>query len=261
MWRARARDAAQQRFDAGSAPRLEVLQAELARADAENQATAAEGGAAAARARLNALLAPPPETAVVLTTPLDAGLVVPPAAAGPGAPIPAELAVFDRQLDEQRARIALAAAMRAPDLTPEAALTRGAEPEFSTGWRAGVAMTLPIFTSHQAGRARRRGDADAAHCRTRGRAVRISGDVAAARGHGRSAQRQQYLRIAIRSSRRPSRSSGWPRTRTGSARPASPRYLQALQASRDVRLRSLQAASDFQSALADLERAIGAPLP
>ena len=39
----RARDAAQERFDAGGAPRLEVLQAELARADAENQATAAEG--------------------------------------------------------------------------------------------------------------------------------------------------------------------------------------------------------------------------
>ena len=37
--------------------------------------------------------------------------------------------------------------------------------------------------------------------------------------------------------------------------------LQALQASRDVRLRSLDAISQFQTALADLERAIGAPLP
>ena len=38
-------------------------------------------------------------------------------------------------------------------------------------------------------------------------------------------------------------------------------FLQALQATRDARLRSLQAAADFQTALADLERAIGAPLP
>jgi outer membrane protein TolC len=38
-------------------------------------------------------------------------------------------------------------------------------------------------------------------------------------------------------------------------------YLQALQASRDVRLRSIQAAADLQSALADLERAIGALTP
>ena len=37
--------------------------------------------------------------------------------------------------------------------------------------------------------------------------------------------------------------------------------LQALQATRDVRLRSLDAVSQFQTALADLERAIGAPLP
>jgi cobalt-zinc-cadmium efflux system outer membrane protein len=37
--------------------------------------------------------------------------------------------------------------------------------------------------------------------------------------------------------------------------------LQALQAARDVRLRSVDAAAQFQAALADLERAIGTPLP
>ena len=37
--------------------------------------------------------------------------------------------------------------------------------------------------------------------------------------------------------------------------------LQALQATRDVRLRSLDAVSQLQTARADLERAIGAPLP
>ena len=37
-------------------------------------------------------------------------------------------------------------------------------------------------------------------------------------------------------------------------------YLQVLQASRDLRLRSIQSAADFQSALADLEQAIGAPI-
>jgi outer membrane protein TolC len=35
-------------------------------------------------------------------------------------------------------------------------------------------------------------------------------------------------------------------------------YLQALQSTRDVRLRSLQAEADLQSALAELDRAIGA---
>ena len=37
--------------------------------------------------------------------------------------------------------------------------------------------------------------------------------------------------------------------------------LQALQTSREVRLRSLDAISQFQTTLAELERAIGAPLP
>ena len=37
--------------------------------------------------------------------------------------------------------------------------------------------------------------------------------------------------------------------------------LGPLQATRDVRLRSLDAIDQFQTALADLERAIGAPLP
>ncbi len=37
--------------------------------------------------------------------------------------------------------------------------------------------------------------------------------------------------------------------------------LQALQASRDVRLRALDSMAQLQAALADLERAIGAPLP
>jgi len=37
--------------------------------------------------------------------------------------------------------------------------------------------------------------------------------------------------------------------------------LQALQASRDLRARALDAMTQLQTALADLERAIGAPLP
>jgi hypothetical protein len=37
--------------------------------------------------------------------------------------------------------------------------------------------------------------------------------------------------------------------------------LQAFQTSREVRLRSLDAISQFQTTLGELERAIGAPLP
>src|SRR4029453_16561054 len=65
----RARDTAKTRFDVGDAPRLEVLQAELAFAAAENEATAVDGLTVAARSRLNALLGQPLDTAQPLSTP------------------------------------------------------------------------------------------------------------------------------------------------------------------------------------------------
>jgi outer membrane protein, heavy metal efflux system len=91
-------------------------------------------------------------------------------------------------------------------------------------------------------------------------ATRISGEVAAAATLV-DAQRQQYIKY---------RDQILPQA-LEVERMAEDSYrlgqtgivvlLQALQASRDARLRSLQAAADFHNALADLERAIGAPIP
>src|SRR6478672_2172786 len=67
----RTLDTAQARLDAGDVPRLEVMQAQLALAAVENEATAAEGTSAAARATLNALLAQPLDTPTVLSTTVD----------------------------------------------------------------------------------------------------------------------------------------------------------------------------------------------
>jgi cobalt-zinc-cadmium efflux system outer membrane protein len=172
----------------------------------------------------------------------------------------AELAAIDRRLDEQRARVALAQALRAPDVTPEATLTRRAAPEFDVGWRAGVAVTVPVFTTHRAGV--RVEEATLAQLTTEREAAlaRIAGGVASAAAMA-EAQRQQYLRYrdeilpqALEVERMAEDS--YKLGQTGIAA-----YLQALQASRDVRLRSIQAAADLQSSLADLERAIGALTP
>ena len=148
----RVRDAAQAKFEAGGVPRLDVLQAQLALAEAQNQAIAARGAVDATRTALNALLGFP----IGAPTPIDMMLDVGPAITVDAAVARArqasvELVVADRRIDEQRARVALAHALRAPDLTPEASLTRRAEPEFDTGWRAALAITLPVFTTHRAG--------------------------------------------------------------------------------------------------------------
>jgi cobalt-zinc-cadmium efflux system outer membrane protein len=257
----RFRDAAQQRFDAGDAPRLEVLQADLGLAEAQNQTNAAGGAAAAARARLNALLTVPLDTQMPLATSLDGPVPAPTETAIARAKsASAELALLDRRLDEQRTRIALAQAMRAPDVTPEATITHGNQPEFSTGWRAAVAVAVPLFTSHRAAVRLEEATLTQLTLERDAAVTRISGDVTSAAVLADS-QRQQYVRYrdqiipqAVEVERMAEDSYRLGQTGITA-------LLQALQMSRDVRLRSLQAAADFQSALAELERAIGAPLP
>jgi len=256
----RARDAAQARFDAGGVPRLDVVQAQLALADAENQATAARGMVDATRATLNAVLAFPLDA----PTPIETSLDIEPALSldtvvARARQSSAELLAIDRRIDEQRARVALAHALRTPDVTPEAALTRVAQPEFDTGWRAAIAISIPVFTTHQA--AVRVEDATLAQLTSEreATAARISGEVTAAAAVAES-QRQQFVRYrdeivlqALELERMAD--DAYRLGQTGIAA-----YLQAVQSSRDVRLRSIQSASDLQNAIADLERAVGAPL-
>ena len=256
----RARDAAQARFDAGDAPRLEVLQAQLALDDVENQMNAARGASDAARLTLNALLGFPLDA----PTPIEMSLDVGPSLAADVAIARAqsantELAVFDRRLAEQRARVTLAHALRQPDVTPEATLTRRAEPEFSAGWRAAIAVSIPILTTHAAGVRVEEATLAQLTSERNASASRIAGEVAAATVVA-DAQRTQYVRYrdeiipqALEVERMAEDSY-----RLGQTGIAA--YLQALQSTHDVRLRAVESAADLQNALADLERAIGAPV-
>jgi outer membrane protein, heavy metal efflux system len=256
----RARDAAQARFDAGGVPRLEVLQAQLALADAQNQATAAHGTRDAARVTLNAVLGLPLDAPTTIETVLDVGpALLADALVTRARQSSAELIAIDRRIDEQRARIALARALRAPDVTPEATLTRRAAPEFDTGWRAAVAVSIPVFTTHRAGVLLEEATLAQLTSEREAAVTRISGEVASAAAIAES-QRQQYLRYrddivpqALDVERMAEDSY-----RLGQTPIAA--YLQALQSTRDIRLRAIQATADLQNALADLDRAAGATL-
>ena len=257
----RARDTAQARFDAGSAPRLEVMQAQLSLAAAENEATAAEGTASAARAALNALLAQPLDTPTTLSSDADTG--APPGTAAVlmlAQTASTELISLDRQIDAQRARVALAQALRAPDVTPTFTLTHRSEPEFTYGWRAGAAVTLPLFTRHRAGVLVEQTTLDQLMAQRQATLLRIQGDVTAA---SQRAQAQRELFVRYRDQIIPQAQQveqlaqdAYQLGQTGIAA-----LLQALQATRDIRLRSVDAIDQFQTALTELERAIGAPLP
>lgn len=257
----RVRDTAQTRFDSGDAPRLEVLQAGLSFSAAENEVVSGEGALTAARTRLNALLGQPLTTALTLATALDGG-----------APLPidqaltlartgsAELVALDRRLDEQRARVTLAQALRTPDLVPTATLTHDSQPEFTVGWRAGLALTLPVFTTHAAGVLVERTTLDQLQAERQAAEARIVGDVSAASATV-EAQRTAYARYRDQILPQAQQVEQLAQDSYQLGQTGIAALLQALQASRDIRLRALDTMAQLQAALADLERAIGAPLP
>jgi cobalt-zinc-cadmium efflux system outer membrane protein len=257
----RVRDAAGQRFDAGAAPRLEVLQAELAVAQASNETESASAQLASARAELNTLLARPPDAPLAAADDLAAGAVPDPrTAARQAAAASTELALLDRRIAAQEARVRLAHAQQAPDPVVQGAVTHDAQPDFTWGWRAGLTVNLPVFHHHQAEVQVEETTLAQLRAEREATATQLAGAVAAAANLA-LAQRDQLLRYRNQILPRTVEVGAMAEDSYRSGETGLVALLQSLQATRDLRLRSLQSALDFQNALADLERAIGAPLP
>lgn len=255
---ARTRDAARARFQAGDVSEFDAVRGESVLAAAEDDVTAARGDVEAARATLNALLGQP--TTTPITTADDLRSAPMPAledALAQANSKNAELAVFDKRITEQTARRDLARALQRPDLGAGGALTYNSLPEFTYGWRLSFTVTLPVFTQRRAGvevedRALAQLKAERA-----ARAAEIGGEVAAALAHAAAAREQMTrydtvnLPLAQQQERMAQDSYNAGQTRLEA-------LLEALQSAREIRRRGVQAALDYQAALADLERAIGA---
>jgi cobalt-zinc-cadmium efflux system outer membrane protein len=256
----RARDAAQDRFQTGAAPRLEALQASLALSQAQNEVAAARGDLNAARADLNALLAYPPDAAPALADPFAAGqLPTLTAATQQVTAGNAELQVLEKRIEEERARVALAKALRHPDPSVTGSFVYDAAGEFTYGWRAGAAVALPLFTTGkpeiavaEATLTRTIADRDA-------RVAQITGAVSAALARAAAARQtvDRYQNEILPASLQVEQMA---EESYRSGQTGLPAYLQTLQAARDIRRAALQAGLDYQLALADLERAMGTPL-
>jgi outer membrane protein, heavy metal efflux system len=253
----RTRNAARDRFELGAAPRLETLQAELALAQADNEHEAARGRLAGARAQLNTLMGRAPDAAADPADTFDAGAV--PADLAALIAASPDVAAFDREIDEAVARERLARAMRTPDPTVSGGVLIDAQPEFMYGWRAGVAISVPVFTRHNADVQVETARVAQLRAQRDARIATLTGDAAAAAARAQAARRQ-YLRYRdeivpqltiIESMAEDSYRSG----QTGLSA-----FLQALQGAREVRLRATDAGLEYQAALADLERALGGPI-
>jgi cobalt-zinc-cadmium efflux system outer membrane protein len=256
----RVRDTAATRALAGDVPQLEAVQTQIGLSDADQDVTAARGEAAAARAELNALIGLPVNTAITLTDGLTA-TALPELAdlVGQAREANSTLVALDRRIAEQGARRALAKAMKVPDMTASGAITYDAQPEFRVGWRASGGITLPIFTRHTAGvlledaeLTRLKADRDATLATT-------EGAVAAALARA-SAAREQMVRFDNEILPNLIRSEQMVQDGYSAGQTRLFELLAALQQTRESRLKGLQAALDFQIAMADLERAVGTRL-
>src|SRR5437773_4939744 len=251
----RARDVASERHEAGAVARLEVVQAELNLDEAENEATAVAGERDASRAELNSLIGRDPRAPTQVVEDLaDVTLPAAEAAAAAAMAGNAELAVLDRQAAEAVARAALARAQQVPDPALEGAVTHDAPGEFVWGWRYAVGITVPLFTRHRA--AVRVEEATLAQLRAQREALvqKIEGAVGAALARA-TVQRQQYIRYRdfILPQSREVEAMAEESYRSGQT--GLPALLQALQSAREARAKAVQAAFDYQIALAELERA------
>jgi len=257
----RTRDAAKDRFEAGDVPRLEVLQAELTFMQSDNDLGTATAALGSARVDLNTLLDRAPEEPTQVGGDLDTGEVpATQAALDVAMSASVELAVLDRRIAEGQARIKLARAERVPDVLLGGALTRRSPPEFDTGWRAALTISLPLLNQHHGEvrleeRALTQLQAD-----REALVAKIRGSVCAALVLA-AAQREQYGRYRDQILPQAAEVEQMAAESYRAGQTGLVTMLQAFAMVREIRLKSVATGLDYQIALADLERAIGAPLP
>ena len=258
----RARDAAQARFDRGDAPRLEVLQAELALAAARERGDRGRRRGGGRGSRLNALLGQPLDTATIAG---DAARrrAPSPGRGGPRSrpqPTPAsQLSSTGGSTSSARALPRRGAPRARRHADRDADARRGARVHLRLARRRGDhAAALHAAHAPACWSSRRRSTQLIARARRRRCSHHRRGTAAAAAAE---AQRQRHCPLPRRD---PAAGAAGRAAGAGlpTARPDRHRRV-APGAAGDARRppASLDAVAQFQTALADLERAIGAPLP
>ena len=257
----RTRDLVQQRYDAGDVAQLEVIQAdvELARASADFETTAQ--AQRSADVLLAALLNRRLESAVEVSGNLEA---VPPAPALEAITTQAlqsnaDLMKSAQDLKTEEKRLALAKSQRIPNLDLSGGADFNSPPEFQTGGKGGISVTLPLFN---------RGQGDIALSNAKLQLLRLtlesqrnnaSAQVAAAYYDYIAKQHQAELyrqRIVPQTEKLVSMAED-------SYRAGKTNLLTLIDAQRrlnDVRKAYLDSLFSAQSAFAALEEVVGAPL-
>jgi cobalt-zinc-cadmium efflux system outer membrane protein len=255
------RDVAQGRFDAGAAPRLEVLQADLGVARAETDVDLARSLRTSAQATLNGILNLPPQNTLLLSGTMDdkTAVVSYESAIAIATTNNTDLLALDRQIAIEARRVNLLRAER----TPTPVFSFGGvfnTPEFAAGPRAAFSIGLPLFNRNQgeiagsiAVTSHLRAQRDATARVIENSVFAAMTRIAAERRHV-DTYRQRLLPTATELSSLSEESYRAGRTSV----------LGAIEAQRNVRELSreaLQTALDLQISFAELEELLGTSLP
>jgi len=253
----RVRDTAATRAAAGDVAQLDVVQTNITLGNTDQAVTGAAGELAAAKAELNVLIGQPADAPLALADTLTA----------PPLPSVAELlsqartgspaiALIDRRIAEQTAKRAVARSLQTPDFMATGALTYDAEPEFKAGYRASAGITLPLFTKHKAGVLLE--DAELIRLKAERDATLATTEAAITASLARAAAAREQI-ARYENDILPNLVRLDQMVQDGYAAGQIPliTLLATLQQTRDSRLSGLEAAIAYQTALADLERAVG----
>lgn len=257
----RLRDAAQARFEAGAAPRLEVLQADLGVTRAETDLELARSIRVGFQAGLNSVLNFPPQQTTTVSGSL-ADSVQPmtfEAALAQALTSNVDLVTLDRQIAVEQRRIDLLKAERTP--TPVFSV-RGLfnnPPEFNAGIGAGVNVDVPVFARNQGPIAE--SVATAAQLRAKRedtrRDVENSLYAIVTRLDARRRQVEAYAQRLVPTA---SNLETLAEESYRAGRTSVLGVLDAQRSLRDLRRDALQAALDLQLSLAELEEILGTEL-
>lgn len=257
----RLRDAAQARFDAGAAPRLEVMQSDLGVARAETELELARGTRIAAQARLNSVLNFPPQQTTPVAGSLSDGVpqITYGSALSQALTSNVDLVVLDRQIAVEQRRVDLLRAERTPTPVFSVHGLFNNAPDFNNGIGAAVNVDVPIFTRNQGPIAE--SIATAAQLRAKREDVRrdVENSVYAIVARV-DAQRRQLDAFAQRLVPTATDLEALAEESYRAGRTSVLGVLDAQRNLRDVRRDALQAALDLQLSLADLEEILGSDI-
>ena len=255
------RQIAQDRFEAGAVPQLEVVQAELEVSRAQADLEVARQEEKVALSQLNALLNEPPRTSWELATALEE---LPPSftleelvqrAYGANA----ELQHLAQEEKVEQSRLRLLKAERVPNLDLQYGLDFNAPRDFKTGPRSGVSLVLPLFARNQGEIAQSFANQRVLEAETAARKRAVAGTVEEAYFDWNAQQTQvEIYRRTLLPAVRKLEGMAEESYRAGKAN-----ILVVLDAQRnvqDVERNYLQSLLALESAFASLEQTVGATL-